>query len=237
MGKSFIIISPSIMTKGVRVWTTSIVADVSSASPLTKWFLLLWRLRFSRSKLTNSAEFEIGGPRADPGRWNWWCLRLLLWRRLDDDGRPKNKARASGCSSDVLRNTLRWICESANRDHDCPAVRLLSSPWWWPLFVVVLPSLLVDESRPSRLMSGFSSGFAKYDNMTERKACRWTCSDSAATSADGVMNEDSVDVTVMLLLFRLFSAICFTKWRIFIDSVVLPPTANTARTVRTKSFD
>ena len=238
MGKSFIIISPFVMTKGVRVWTTSIVADVSSASPLTSWFLLLWRFRFSRSSLASSAE-EVGGPRevdGPPGIWNW-RLGLLFRRLIADDGwaagafRRKNKALASGCcSSGVLRNTLRWMWESANRDHDWPAVRLLFSSV--TSSELVFPSPLADESRPSSA-SGFSSGRAKYDKITERKACRWTCSDSAATSADGVKNDESVVVVVTVLLFRACS-IRFTKLRIFPDSVVLfPPTANTTSTART----
>lgn len=241
MGKSFIIISPLVMTKGVRVWTTSMVADVSSASPLTNWFLLLWRVRLSRRSWASSAE-ETGEARAvdgglPPGIWNW-RLGLLLRRLMADDGwaagsfRRKNKALPSGwwCSWAVLRNTLRWMWESAKRDHDWPAVRLLFSSVT-SSDLMVFPSPLLDKSRPSSA-SGFSSGRAKYDRITERKACRWTCSDSAATSADDVMNDDSVDVVVVVtvLLFRA-CPIRFTKLRILPDSVVLlPATANTTST-------
>lgn len=154
------------MTKGVRVWTTSIVAEVSSASPSTSWFLLLCRWRFSRSNSANSAVRSGDGTltAVEMGRWAdgiKWDWRRGLWRLIPDDGWTdavldrENKALASG--SDVLRKTRRWIWESANRDHDWPAVRLLFSS------LNSYSSFLSSKSRPSdpSPSAGFSSGLAK----------------------------------------------------------------------------
>ena len=161
IGKSFIIIWPfDVMTNGVWVWTTSIVALVSSASPFTRWFLLLWYRSCSNSTKSTS-ELVVGWATAVGRRMTAddWRLGGLL---------RKNKALASG--SDVLRKTRKWIVESVKRDQDCPAA--------------VRSSFLPPANSP--YSGGFSSGLAKYDKMTEKNDCRWTCSDSAASTESSV---------------------------------------------------
>lgn len=66
--------------------------------------------------------------------------------------------------------------------------------------------------------------------MTERKACRWTCSDSAATSANG----DDASV-VVLKLPRCFAVIVLLLF-LLPDSEEPPTAISTARVTQNHSF-